>query len=65
MDQRADYIVEIPSGEIIWINKYEKRVLSDHSLIRYEAIKNIWLFRSNKRKEIEEILRQERYLSSK
>lgn len=54
------YIVEVPTGEIIWVTKYEMRVLSDYSMIRYESIKNYWWFYRNKRSEIEKLLKYER-----
>ena len=55
-----EYIVEHPTGEVIYISKREKILLSDYGYIRYEAIKNIYLFRSNKRQVIDEILHYER-----
>jgi hypothetical protein len=55
-----EYIVEHPTGEVIYVSKKEKILLSDYGYIRYEAIKNIYLFRSNKRQMIDETLYYER-----
>ena len=54
------YIVERPSGELIWLSKSEMRVLSDYSLIRYDSAKNYWWFTENKRTGIETLLKYER-----
>jgi len=41
---KDQYVVEEPSGEIIWVTKREMRLLSDYSMIRYIPSKNIWVF---------------------
>jgi hypothetical protein len=66
MEILDQYIVEVPSGEIMWVTKAEKRMLSDFQLIKYESGKNFWYFISQKKTNIKNVLEhQRRYYSNK
>jgi hypothetical protein len=60
MGDRVQYIVEVPSGEILWLTYSEKSMLISYNMLNYDSFKGYWFFHVQKRKAIDEILKYER-----
>jgi hypothetical protein len=63
MQEKDQYIVELPTGDVIWITLDEKRMLSDYGYIFYDSIKNYWWFKTSRRFDIEHVLNFERKMA--
>lgn len=55
----AEYIVEVPSGEVIWITRSVRNILLSYNMISYDVNKKYYFFNQIKRKEIENIINYE------
>jgi len=62
MGRKPEYIVEVPSGDVIWISYNEKNMLCAYNFLSYDLKKDFFFFHYGKRKEIDEILDYERKL---
>ena len=60
MGKRIQYIVEIPSGEIIWVSYSEKSMLIAYNMLNYDSLKAYWFFHQSKRQAIDDLLKYER-----
>lgn len=59
MEKLREYIVDIESGEVIWISYNVKNILSAYNLIGYDVKRKFLFFSHSKRKEIIEIIKYE------
>lgn len=64
MGNRVQYIVEVPSGEVIWVSYGEKSSLISYNMIKYDQPKGYWFFHQSKRNNIENILKYERVMAT-
>jgi hypothetical protein len=60
----TEYIVEVPSGEIIWITKSVKNILLSYNMINYDVNKKFYFFNSIKRRDIDNIINYETMMVS-
>jgi len=60
MAKKDCYIVEVPSGEIIWVTYGEKNMLIAYNMLSYSKPKGYWFFHEIKRKTIDDLLKYER-----
>ena len=61
---RDEYIVEVPTGDIIWISYSEKNILLAYNLLGYQKGDNYWFFHNLKRKDIQRIIDYERLIAT-
>lgn len=62
---RDEYIVEVPTGDIIWISYHEKNMLLAYNMLGYQKGEDYWFFHNIKRKNIENILEYNRKMNDK
>jgi len=59
MQKFTEYIVEVPTGEVIWITRSIRNILLSYNMISYDVNKKYYFFNQIRRKEIENIINYE------
>lgn len=59
MSKKTEYIVDISTGEVIWISRGVKAVLLAYYMLGYDSKRCFYFFTSYRKREIMEIINYE------
>jgi hypothetical protein len=59
MGKKSEYIVDMQSGEVIWISRSVKSILLAYCMLGYDVKRKFYFFSHYRRKEILEIINYE------